>query len=75
MEIQDNFKAILKFNNIQIIDRNDFPDHYSFKKNDIKKIKKRAKDLDAEIITTEKDYLKFQRRTKRFNFFGNKIDN
>ena len=54
----NNFKKILKKNNIQIKDEMIFPDHYSYKKDDIKKIKKRAKDLDAEIITTEKDYLR-----------------
>ena len=70
----DNFKAILNFNNIQIIDEMIFPDHYSFKKNDIKNIKKRAKDLDAEIITTEKDYLRIsEEERKDLNFLEIKL--
>ena len=35
-----------------------FPDHYKYKKDDIIKIKKRASELNAKIITTEKDYVK-----------------
>mgnify|MGYP001498824297 FL=1 len=35
-----------------------FPDHYKYKKNDIELIKKRAKNLKAKIITTEKDFVK-----------------
>lgn len=70
-----SFKEILSKNNIQIIDEIIFPDHYYFKKNDIKKIKKRAKNLNAEIITTEKDYLRISdEERKDINFLEIKLE-
>jgi tetraacyldisaccharide 4'-kinase len=36
----------------------EFPDHYNFNNNEIKKIFKQANDLNCKIITTEKDYLR-----------------
>jgi len=35
-----------------------YPDHYNYKQSDINKIKNIAKDHDAKIITTEKDFLR-----------------
>ena len=35
-----------------------FPDHFEYKKEHIKMIKLKAGKLKAEIITTEKDYVK-----------------
>ena len=35
-----------------------FPDHFEYKKEHIKMIKLKAEKLKAEIITTEKDYVK-----------------
>ena len=74
----NNFKKILIKNNIQIKDEIIFPDHYPFKQDDIKNIKKRAQDLDAEIITTEKDYLRIleeDRRNINFLEINLEIDN
>ena len=65
----NNFKKILNNNKIQVEDEIIFPDHYSYKKDDIKKIKERAKDLGVEIITTEKDYLRIsEKERKDINF-------
>ena len=61
----NNFKEILNKNNIQIVDEIIFPDHYFFKKDDIENIKKKAKKLNAEIITTEKDYLRISQVERR----------
>ena len=36
-----------------------FPDHYKYTSKDINKIKMLAKQLNVKIITTEKDYIKF----------------
>ena len=36
----------------------EFPDHYKYTLNDIKKIINEAKNLGCKIITTEKDYLR-----------------
>ncbi len=45
-------------NKLNIVDEIIFPDHYKYQNKDIEKIKKRALDLKAKIITTEKDYVK-----------------
>ena len=54
----ESFKNILLNNKFKIIDEIIFPDHYEYKKRDIDVIKQHAKDYKAEIITTEKDYVK-----------------
>ena len=54
----DSFKKTLINYGFDIIDEMIFPDHYKYKKNDIELIKKRAKNLKAKIITTEKDFVK-----------------
>ena len=41
-----------------MIDNIIFPDHYKYKKNDIIKIIKKANNINAQIITTEKDFVK-----------------
>ena len=71
----NNFKEILNENNFQIVDEMIFPDHYHFKKNDIKKIKRLAKDSNAEIITTEKDYLRISEEERSdINFLEIKLE-
>ena len=54
----DSFKKTLTINNINVVKEVNFPDHYRYMTKDIDKIKLMAKDLNAEIITTEKDYIK-----------------
>ena len=52
------FKETLLSNKFNIIKEIIFPDHYSYTQADIDKIQLQAKDLNAEIITTEKDFVK-----------------
>ena len=50
-----------------------FPDHYQYTAKDINKIKSAAKNLNAKIITTEKDYVKIDTKSSSgINFI--KID-
>ena len=56
----EGFKKILLNNEFNIIDEIIFPDHYNYKKKDIDYIKQRAKNINAEIVTTEKDYVKIR---------------
>tara|TARA_B100000029_G_scaffold238974_1_gene236062 strand:+ start:1235 stop:2170 length:936 start_codon:yes stop_codon:yes gene_type:complete len=52
----DNFLKTLKKNKFKIVRDITFPDHYNYSNKDILKIKDMAKNLNARIITTEKDY-------------------
>jgi len=54
----DSFKKTLIKNGINIVKEIKFPDHYKYSKKNINLIKVIAKNLDAKILTTEKDYLK-----------------
>ncbi|MDA7573237.1 tetraacyldisaccharide 4'-kinase [Candidatus Pelagibacter sp.] len=53
-----SFKETLIKNKFKIIEEIIFPDHYKYTQNDINKIKLKAKNLKAKILTTEKDYVK-----------------
>ena len=52
----NNFLNTLKKNKFKIIKNINFPDHYKYSDKDIQKIKSIAKNFNAKIITTEKDY-------------------
>ena len=53
-----NFTNILLDNKFNVIKKFNFPDHYNYNKNDLNKIIDFAKNTNAKIITTEKDYLR-----------------
>ena len=61
----ENFKNLLLKNKIKIIKELKFPDHYKYTNDDVKEIKKIAVSLKAEIITTEKDYIKLNSHYKK----------
>tara|TARA_B100000780_G_C21114537_1_gene450777 strand:- start:294 stop:1235 length:942 start_codon:yes stop_codon:yes gene_type:complete len=54
----ETFKEILTTNKLNIVKEIIFPDHYSYTQKDIDHIKLQAKIFDAQILTTEKDYVK-----------------
>jgi len=56
-----DFKKILQKNKLNIIDEIIYPDHFDYKHKDINYIKDRAKKNSAEIITTEKDFMKISK--------------
>jgi len=73
-----SFKDILQKADFMIKKEITFPDHYIYKKNDIKNILDEAKKIDAKIITTEKDFVKLSDEdTKQIDFLEiePKIDN
>jgi tetraacyldisaccharide 4'-kinase len=61
----ENFFDLLKNNNIEIIETLKFPDHYNFKKIDFINLNKRASELDACLVTTEKDYFRLTDEDKK----------
>ena len=54
----ETFKKTLIKNKFNILKEITFPDHYDYSQANIEKIKLQAKNLNAKIITTEKDYVK-----------------
>ena len=58
------FVSMMKEYSFKILKDLEFPDHYQYRNNDIKKITTLAKELGCKIVTTEKDFL----RLKNMNF-------
>ena len=56
-----NFKNLLKNNKFKIIKEIIFSDHYTYKKIEVEKIIRHAKDIGAKILTTEKDFVKIKK--------------
>ena len=59
-----SFKETLVNNNFNITKEIIFPDHHEFKLEEILKILNLAKKEKAEILTTEKDYVKIPKNLK-----------
>ena len=60
-----NFFNLLDNQNINLIDTISFPDHYKYKKNDIKNILLLCKKNSAIPVTTYKDYVKIPDNLKK----------
>ena len=58
------FLDMLKKNNFKIIYDFEFPDHYNFSYNEIYKIRQLAIKNNAQILTTQKDYLRLDPKLK-----------
>jgi len=64
-----SFRDILDKNKIKVVKEIIFPDHYFYKENDIIDITKKAKEMNAKILTTEKDFIKLSSyETKNIDF-------
>ena len=61
----EEFENTLKKYKFKIAKKFIFPDHHNFKNEEIDKIKKIALDNKLEIITTEKDYKRLNKRNKK----------
>ena len=53
---------MLKNYGFKISKDHEFPDHYNYSNYDIENILKEANNLDNNIITTEKDYLRLDKK-------------
>ena len=56
----ESFNQILINNGLNVVKEIIFPDHYKYTQKDIDDIKLQARQLNAKILTTEKDYIKIQ---------------
>ena len=54
------FVSMVKKNGLVVLKDLEFPDHYSYTKQDIKKILNEANELNCSVITTEKDFQKIK---------------
>ena len=54
----EKFKNTLNENNVNIVGWHEFPDHHGFNMQEIDKLKQEAKEKNAILITTEKDYVR-----------------
>tara|TARA_B100000787_G_scaffold168301_1_gene156808 strand:+ start:653 stop:1594 length:942 start_codon:yes stop_codon:yes gene_type:complete len=57
----DIFKETLLKNNLNVVKEFKFPDHYTYTEKDIRSIKLYAHNLNAKILTTEKDYVRLSK--------------
>lgn len=60
----EEFENTLKKNKIIISEHVIYPDHYKFTFLDIENIKKKAKEKNLNILTTEKDYMRLNKTDK-----------
>ena len=61
----EEFENTLKKYKFKIVSKFIFADHHNFENQEIDKIKKIAKDKNLEIVTTEKDYKRLNKRNKK----------
>ena len=57
----EGFFELLKKNNINILNNFSFPDHHNYTDREIKKLINEAKENDAILLTTEKDFLRIKK--------------
>ena len=69
-----SFISMLKKHDLKIKKEIEFPDHYQFSRNDIRKILNTAENENLEIVTTEKDYLRLNNiNNKKINYVKSEL--
>lgn len=69
-----NFFLSLKENNFNIINKYSFPDHYEFNDKELNNLILEAKQKNAQLLTTEKDYYRINEKFKlKINFVNVEI--
>lgn len=64
----EKFFSYLQENGCEIVERKVFGDHYSYNNQDLKNLVEKANEINAKLITTKKDWIKFN------SFYKEKID-
>ena len=52
-------------NEINILNQIKFPDHYNYSQKELEDLKKKARENNASLLTTEKDYLRINENFKK----------
>ena len=61
----ESFKTTLQNNKINVLKSLEYPDHYSYDNQEINKVRKIAKKINANILTTEKDYMRLSKTNSK----------
>ena len=61
----DSFFDLLKNNNIDILEKISFPDHYNYSDKELENLINKAKENNTILLTTEKDYLRIDDNYKK----------
>ena len=70
----ETFISMLRDFRLNIIKNIEFPDHYKYTNYDINKIMKISNDLNCEIITTEKDFFRLdKKKIGKINFIKSEL--
>ena len=70
-----NFFDLLKKNEINVLEQTSFPDHHNYSKTELDILIKKAKENNATLLTTEKDYLRIEEKYRgNINFLKIKIE-
>ena len=68
------FVSMLREYKFNILKDIEFPDHYTYSKYDINKIQKISNDLNCQVLTTEKDYLRLDKdKIHNINFIRSEL--
>ena len=59
-----NFFNLLKNNNINVLKEFSFPDHYNYLDKELDNLIEKSKELDAILLTTEKDFFRINENYK-----------
>jgi tetraacyldisaccharide 4'-kinase len=55
----------LKDNNIKILEKISFPDHYNYSDNELENLVNKAKENNATLLTTEKDFFRIEENHRK----------
>jgi len=70
-----NFFDLVKNNKINIVEEIDFPDHHNFSETELNNLIKKAENIGAVLLTTEKDYLRIKENfRKNIHYLGINVE-
>ena len=70
-----NFFNLLERKNLKIVDSIEFPDHYYYKNEDLENLINKARNNNAVLLTTEKDYFRINENyRKKIEFLEIKVE-
>ena len=65
----NNFFYLLKKNNLNVIEKKEFPDHYDYSNKELQQLIDKSKEKNSILLTTEKDYFRIDKKyRKNINF-------